>query len=121
MRHCLVVDDSRVIRMVAGSILSDFEFETGQAEDGAEALAACRARMPELILLDWNIPGSNVMEFLRSLRREQGGDHPVVVYCTTENDVARINEAMLAGANDYVLKPYDRASLEEKLGQVGLL
>ena len=68
MRHCLVVDDSRVIRMVAGSILSDFEFETGQAEDGAEALAACRARMPELILLDWNIPGSNVMEFLRSLR-----------------------------------------------------
>lgn len=121
MKHCLVVDDSRVIRKVAGSILSEFDFETGEAQDGTEALAACRTRMPELILLDWNIPNSNVMEFLRSLRRERGGDRPVVVYCTTENDVTRINEAMLAGANDYVLKPYDRASLEETLGQVGLL
>jgi two-component system chemotaxis response regulator CheY len=121
MRHCLVIDDSRVIRQVAGSILSEFDFETGEAEDGMEALTACRRQMPELILLDWNIPNSNVMEFLRSLRRETGGDQPVVVYCTTENDVARINEAMLAGANDYMLKPYDRASLEEKLGQVGLI
>lgn len=121
MRHCLVVDDSRVIRKVAGSILADFDFETDEAEDGIQALTACRTQMPELILLDWAIPGSNVMEFLRSLRREQGGDRPVVVYCTTENDVARINEAMLAGANDYVLKPYDRPALEEKLGQVGLL
>ncbi len=121
MKHCLVVDDSRVIRKVACSILQKHDFETGEAEDGMTALAACRARMPELILLDWSIPNSNVMEFLRTLRRERGGSQPVVVYCTTENDVERIHEAMMAGANDYMLKPYDRASVAETLTQVGLI
>jgi two-component system chemotaxis response regulator CheY len=121
MRHSLVVDDSRVIRKVACNILSGFDFQTDEAEDGAGALDACRARMPELILLDWSIPNSNVLEFLRSLRREQNGGHPVVVFCTTENDVTRINEAMLAGADEYMLKPYDRESLAEKLAQVGLI
>ena len=121
MKHSLVVDDSRVIRKVACAILQELEFETAEAEDGAGALAACRAQMPELVLLDWSIPNSNVFEFLRSLRREQGGAHPIVVFCTTENDVGRITEAMLAGASDYMLKPYDRQSITEKLTQVGLI
>lgn len=120
MKQCLVVDDSRVIRKIACGILESFDFETGEAEDGSEALQACRTRMPDLILLDWHMPNSNVFEFLRSLRRERDGSHPIVVFCTTENDVERINEAMMAGANDYVLKPYDRQVLEEKLAQVGL-
>ena len=121
MKHCLVVDDSRVIRKVASTILQGLDFETEEAEDGTAALRACRSQMPELILLDWSLPNSNVFEFLRSLRREQNGSHPVVVFCTTENDLSRINEAMLAGANDYVLKPYDRDVLKEKLSQVGLI
>ena len=121
MKHCLVVDDSRVIRKVAAGILAGFDFETEEAEDGIGALDACRSHMPELILLDWNIPGSNVIEFLRSLRRERGGDQPKVVYCTTENDTARINEAIHAGADEYVLKPYDRQSIAETLTQVGLI
>ena len=120
MKHCLVVDDSRVIRKVACTIMEGFDFETGEAEDGSAALSACRQRMPELILLDWNIPNSNVYEFLRALRREQNGSHPVVVFCTTENNVNRISDAMMAGANDYVLKPYDRKTIAEKLGQIGL-
>ncbi len=84
MRSCLVVDDSRVIRKVACRILQDLRFETGEAEDGLSALAACRARMPELILLDWNMPNMNGIEFLKTLRREQGGTRPIVVFCTTE-------------------------------------
>ena len=121
MRNCLVVDDSRVIRKVACRILQDLRFETEEAEDGLAALAACRSRMPELILLDWNMPNMNGIEFLKTLRREQGGQLPVVVFCTTENDVAHITEALGAGANEYIMKPFDRGIIEAKLAEVGLM
>ncbi|MGC8534725.1 MAG: response regulator [Rhizomicrobium sp.] len=120
MKHCLVVDDSRVIRKVAATILAEFAFESEEAEDGTQALQACRARMPDLVLLDWNIPGTNVLEFLRGLRREPDGSRPFVLYCTTENDVGRIQEALVCGANDYLLKPYDAPSLHERLNSAGL-
>ncbi|MBS0469575.1 MAG: response regulator [Proteobacteria bacterium] len=121
MRNCLVVDDSRVIRKVACRILQDLKFDTNEAEDGLAALAACRSNMPELILLDWNMPNMNGIEFLKTLRRERGGDHPVVVFCTTENDVAHITEALGAGANEYIMKPFDREIMEAKLAEVGLV
>ncbi|MDE2465472.1 MAG: response regulator [Alphaproteobacteria bacterium] len=120
MKHCLVVDDSRVIRKVATTILAGLAYESVEAEDGAQALKACRARMPDLVLLDWNIPGTNTLEFLRGLRREPRGDLPFVLYCTTENDVGRIQEALVCGANDYLLKPYDEQSLRERLSSAGL-
>lgn len=121
MKHCLVVEDSRVIRTVARGILEGFDFQTIEAEDGIAALKACRAKMPELILLDWNLPNSSGTEFMRSLRREPDGARPIVIFCTTENDVGEINEAMAAGANDYILKPYDRDTIREKLTDVGLI
>ena len=121
MKHCLVVDDSRVIRKVTCRILSDLHFKTGEAEDGISALAACRAKMPELILLDWNMPNMNGIEFLKVLRRERGGQQPVVVFCTTENDIPHITEALGAGANEYIMKPFDSEIIESKFSQVGLI
>ena len=120
MKHCLVVDDSRVIRKVACRILSDLRFETDEAEDGVSALAACRTKMPELILLDGSMPNMNGIEFLKTLRREKGGERPVVLFCTTENDVAHLSEALGAGANEYIIKPFDRRIIEAKLADVGL-
>jgi two-component system, chemotaxis family, chemotaxis protein CheY len=120
MKTCLVVDDSRVIRKVACRILQDLAFETEEAENGAAALISCRKQMPDMILLDWNMPQMNGVEFLRALRSETRGNHPVVVLCTTENDVVHITEALTAGADDYVIKPFDRAILEAKLAEVGL-
>jgi two-component system chemotaxis response regulator CheY len=120
MKHCLIVDDSRVIRKVASRIMQDLKFETDEAEDGLAALAACRGKMPELILLDWNMPNMNGIEFLKTLRKERGGERPVVVFCTTENDVAHITEALGAGANEYIMKPFDREIIEAKLAEVGL-
>jgi two-component system chemotaxis response regulator CheY len=105
---------------VACRILQDLHFETNEAEDGTSALAACRNQMPELILLDLNMPNMNGIEFLQILRREHGGDHPVIVFCTTENDVACISEALNAGANEYIMKPFDRTVLKAKLAEVGL-
>ncbi len=120
MKSCLVVDDSRVIRKVACRILLDLGFETSEAEDGGTALEACRRHMPDMILLDWCMPNMTGIEFLRALRRERDGERPIVVFCTTENDVAHITEALGAGANEYIMKPFDRAIIQAKLVEVGL-
>lgn len=121
MKHCLVVDDSRVIRKVARRILEEMQFDIAEAEDGQVALGQCRARMPDAILLDWNMPVMTGIEFLRALRKEVGGDRPVVLFCTTENNIAHITEAMDAGANEYIMKPFDRDILEAKFSEVGLV
>ncbi len=121
LKHCLVVDDSRVIRKVACRILEQLNFEADEAEDVASALDACRTRMPDAILLDGQLPQMGGIEFLRSLRRERGGERPIVLLYTTENDILRISEAMGAGANEYMMKPFDSAILKDKLMQVGLL
>ncbi len=121
MKHCLVVDDSRVIRKVACRILATMSFETEEAADGAAALRACRLKMPDVILLDWQMPNMSGIEFLRALRAESGGTKPVVVFCTTENDVTHITEALSAGADEYIMKPFDRSIVEEKFAEVGLV
>ena len=96
MKTCLVVDDSSVIRKVARRILEGLDFEISEAEDGEEALTACQQRLPDAVLLDWNMPKMDGYEFLRALRRLPGGDRPKVVFCTTENDVAHIAPACSA-------------------------
>jgi len=121
MKTCLVVDDSSVIRKVARRILEGLEFEIAEAEDGEQALEACRGRMPDAILLDWNMPKMDGYEFLRSLRKMPQGDRPKVVFCTTENDVAHIARALHAGANEYIMKPFDKEILHDKLTQIGLV
>lgn len=121
MKSCLVVDDSRVVRKVARKILEDLKFDCAEAADGAEALARCREKMPDAILLDWNMPVMNGIDFLRALRRERNGEKPVVVFCTTENDMDHIAEAIRSGANEYVMKPFDGEIIESKFQEVGLV
>ncbi len=121
MKHCLIVDDSKVIRMVARKIMEELEFETGEAADGQQAVDACKAKMPDAILLDWNMPVMDGIEFLRQLRELPGGDKPVVVFCTTENDVEHIQQAIAAGADEYIMKPFDSEIIQAKFAQVGLL
>ena len=121
MKSCLIVDDSKVIRMVAKKILADLEFETGEAADGQQALDACKASMPDAVLLDWNMPVMSGIEFLRELRALPGGDKPIVVFCTTENDIEHIQEAIEAGANEYIMKPFDSDIIQAKFSQVGLI
>jgi two-component system chemotaxis response regulator CheY len=117
----LVVDDSSVIRKVARRILEGLDFQIAEAEDGAQAIESCRNQLPDAILLDWNMPNMDGYEFLRSLRRLPGGDRPKVVFCTTENDVAHIARALHAGANEYIMKPFDKDIVEAKFQEVGLI
>ncbi len=121
MKTCLVVDDSRVIRKVARRIIEDLGFEIAEAADGMEAMAWCRTAMPEAILLDWNMPVMDGLEFLRQLRAEPDGKTPVVIICTVENDPARIAEALDAGANEYIMKPFDGDIIISKFAQSGLV
>ena len=120
MKTCLIVDDSRVIRKVSRHILETLDFEVEEAENGKEGLDRCMESMPDVVLLDWNMPVMTGIEFITQLRQRDGGDKPKVVFCTTENDVAHIREAISAGADEYVMKPFDRETLEGKLQLVGV-
>jgi two-component system chemotaxis response regulator CheY len=121
MQTCLVVDDSAVIRKVARRILEPLAFTVTEAENGAVALEQCQRALPDGILLDWNMPVMDGYEFLRSLRKMPGGNKPQVIFCTTENDVAHIAKALHAGADEYIMKPFDKDILIAKLKEVGLL
>ena len=120
MKSCLVVDDSKVIRKVARHILETLNFSVDEAEDGREALARIEIKMPDVVLLDWNMPVMSGMEFLRTLRQQDLSVQPKVVFCTTENDAGHIRAAIEAGADEYVMKPFDRETLESKLQIVGV-
>lgn len=120
-RTCLVVDDSRVVRKVARRILETHGYAVAEAADGQEALNACRSAMPDCVLLDWNMPVMDGITFLKNLRQEFGPENPCVVFCTTENDMDHIEQAITNGAQEYIMKPFDEEILIGKLAQVGLL
>ncbi len=121
MSYCLIVDDSAVIRKVAKHIVEGLQFETDEAEDGSIALKKCREQMPDAVLLDWNMPQMDGLTFIKALREEENGKKPKVIFCTTENDAGHISMALTAGADEFVMKPFDKTILETKFQQVGLI
>lgn len=121
MKSCLVVDDSRVVRKVARRIIEDLGFSCEEAEDGVQAYEACAKSMPDAILLDWNMPNMSGIEFLEKLRGMDKGKDPKVVFCTTENDMTFIQRALSAGADEYIMKPFDGEIVATKFTQVGLI
>jgi two-component system chemotaxis response regulator CheY len=120
VKTCLVVDDSRVIRKVSRRILEDLGFEVAEAGDGVEAMAWCSAMMPDAILLDWRMPQMDGIEFLTRLRAEPGGDRPKVIVCSVENELERVREALDAGADEYIMKPFDGGIVAGKFAYLGL-
>ncbi len=121
MKSCLVVDDSKVVRKVARRIVEDLGFSCLEAEDGQQAYEMCADQLPDSILLDWNMPVMSGIEFLEKLRMLEGGDKPLVIFCTTENNMSHIQRAMMAGANEYIMKPFDADIIESKFVQIGLI
>lgn len=121
MPVCLVVDDSGVIRRVERRMMEQFGFEVLEAADGQIALEMCEVRYPDVILLDWNMPNMDGLTFLTALRTKPDASSIKVIFCTTESDMSFVTQAIAAGADEYVMKPFDPATLENKLAEVGLL
>jgi two-component system chemotaxis response regulator CheY len=115
---CLITDDSSLVRKIARKIFAGLGFEVDEAENGQVALQKCLNRMPDVVLLDWNMPVMDGLEFLKSLRRSEGGRAPAVIFCTTETDVDHVQRALANGANEYLMKPFDAESLIAKLDMV---
>lgn len=118
-RRGLIVDDSRVIRKVSRRILEALGYTVSEAENGEEALGKCMQAMPDLILLDWNMPLMGGLEFVTALRGIQGEYRPKVVFCTTNSENDDIRKGIEAGADEYVIKPFDHHTLHRKIQGIG--
>lgn len=118
-KMCLIVDDSRVIRKVSSKIAKSLGYVPVEAQDGFEALARCRKAMPHLILTDWDMPEMDGLEFVKQLRAIPTPKAPVVVFCTSKNKPADVHAGIQAGADDYIVKPFDEAALRHKLERLG--
>ena len=121
MKQVMVVDDSAVIRKVARRILEGMHFRTCEADGGKAALIECRRSMPDVILLDEHMPEMDGIAFLTELRRLPNGGAPKVVLCSTENEAGHIARAMRAGADEFILKPFDQNMMRSKFEEIGLV
>lgn len=119
LKTCLIVDDSRIIRKVARRILEGLNFDVQEAADGVEALGLCATAMPHVILLDWHMPVMDGLTFIQRLRERPEGRQTKVLFCTVETRADRIAQALEAGADDYVMKPFDGEILHSKLIEAG--
>jgi two-component system chemotaxis response regulator CheY len=120
-RTCLVVDDSVTVRRVLRRLLERLGWSVDEAGTGADALQACRDPLPELIMVDWNMPEMDGLAFVKALRAVPDGTKPVVIFCTTNSALPQIEAALGAGADEYIMKPFDEEILRGKLEQTGLL
>lgn len=117
---CMIVDDSKAIRHVIANMLAKLNYTVMEADSGAGALERCREQLPDIILLDWNMPGMDGLECLKQLRAMDVKDRPTVLMCTTENTLPKIVAAMGEGADEYIMKPFDIDILKSKFEQLGL-
>ena len=117
----LVVDDSRAMRLVLKKIMNDVGFEVSEAGDGSEALIRLKQLdSVDLMLVDWNMPVMDGLEFVRAVRKDQSYDEVPVMMVTTEDGMDKIVEALEAGANEYVMKPFTSETIIEKLEILGI-
>ena len=121
MKQCLIVDDSRIMRKIARVILENLDFAVSEAENGVSALDLCRKKMPDAVFLDGNLPDKSGIDFIRALRREPSGAKPIMVVCLIESQMGQITEVIGAGANEYLLKPYDSDTVRAKFAEAGLV
>ena len=122
MSKTLIVDDSKTILMVLGKIMRELGYETCEAANGKEALRVIEAEKEKvtLVLLDWNMPEMNGLDMVKALRQMPEYAAVKVIMVTTETEIGHMVSALEAGANEYVMKPFTKDILKEKLGLIGI-
>jgi Response regulator containing CheY-like receiver domain and AraC-type DNA-binding domain len=121
MTTCLIVDDSKIVRKVVRRIVEVFGFTILEAENGREAVDHVRATAVDVMILDWNMPVMDGMECMKTIRGDTEVQQPKIIFCTTENEFNKIQQAMMNGADEYVMKPFDEAIIAGKLSQLGII
>lgn len=120
-KRALVIDDSRAMRTILGGILTDLGFAVTDAEDGERALETLRRCGPfELALVDWNMPLMSGFDFVCVVRRDSEFDGMRLMMVTTETEIERMADALEAGADEYIMKPFSKEMLLEKLKLLGI-
>jgi two-component system, chemotaxis family, chemotaxis protein CheY len=120
--RALVIDDSRTVRMIISQILREVGIEVLEAGNGVEALEQIK-RNPdvELLLVDWNMPLMNGFDFIRAVRSERAYDMVRILMVTSESQGEQVNQALSAGANEYLMKPFNKDILVAKLNLLDVL
>jgi two-component system, chemotaxis family, chemotaxis protein CheY len=124
--RALVIDDSRAMRRIVGTILKDLGFEVREAGDGREALDALQedqaaGRLPDLCCIDWNMPVMDGLQFVMATRAHPAYRQVTLMMVTTESETGQIVKALAAGAHEYLIKPFTADALRDKLALLGLL
>jgi len=124
--RALVIDDSRAMRRIVGTILKDFGFEVREAGDGRQALDALQEGkaegwVPDLCCIDWNMPVMDGLQFVMAVRAHPEFRQVTLMMVTTESETGQIVKALAAGAHEYLLKPFTADALRDKLALLGLL
>jgi two-component system chemotaxis response regulator CheY len=121
--NAMVVDDSRAMRMILTRTLTELGFQVSQAGSGNEALALMdgNAGLPALMLVDWNMPGMDGLELVQRIRADAAANSTTLVMVTTETEIAQMATALEAGANEYIMKPFTREVIADKLRLLGLV
>lgn len=120
MKHILIIDDAPIIRRYGRLIFESLGFRVSEAETEAEAIERSSSDNPDYVLVDWIIPGVSSLELIAKLRRTLVENPPYIIYLTTENDAAEISKAFKVGADDYLLKPFNRDIVEMKLHEIAV-
>ena len=121
MKTCLIVDDSKIVRKVVRRIVEPFGFAILEAENGREAVDLTRANTVDVMMLDWNMPVMDGMECMKEIRADPSLSQPKIIFCTTENEFGKIQQAIMNGADEYIMKPFDEAIIAGKLIQLGII
>jgi two-component system chemotaxis response regulator CheY len=117
----LVVDDSRAIRRIIGEIMKQLDFEVSEAGNGIEALQRLEELgAPDLVMIDWNMPEMNGLDFIKAVRANPAYSDLPLMMVTTETEMERMVLAFMAGVNEYVMKPFDKATIHDKLQLLGI-
>lgn len=119
--HALIVDDSKAMRMILARALKEVGFETSEAADGAQALDRLnRGERFDLMLIDWNMPGMNGHELVQAVRANMLLSNVLIMMVTTETSMSHVQQALEAGANEYLMKPFTKELLMEKMALLGI-
>lgn len=121
MKTCIIIEDSEIIREIASRILAELSVEAKEADSASSALQLCRDSGADVVLLDWDLPSLGALDFLRGAAELPPEKRPVIILCATENDPQQFTLARAAGAAHYLLKPFDRQSIESKLAEIGVI